>query len=61
MNYWLERFVLEVRAKSGEEYSPDSLYQLCCGLLRSLREANRAKVNIVEVPSLWGIVACLME
>ena len=28
----------------------DSLYQLCCGLLRSLREANRTEVNILEDP-----------
>ena len=40
---WLGKFVLEVRTKSGKEYCPDSLYRLCCGLLRSLREANRAE------------------
>ena len=50
MNHWLGKFVLELRTKSGKEYCPDSLYQLCCGLLRSLREANRAEVNILEDP-----------
>jgi hypothetical protein len=50
MNHWLGKFVLEVRTKSGKEYCPDSLYQLCCGLLRSLREANRAEVNLLEDP-----------
>ena len=48
MNHWLGMFVLEVRTKSGKEYCPDSLYQLCCGLLRSLREANCAEVNLLE-------------
>ena len=50
MNHWLGKFVLEVRTKRGKEYCPDSLYQLCCGLLRSLREANRAEVNMLEDP-----------
>ena len=50
MNHWLGKFVLEVRTKRGKEYCPDSLYQLCCGLLRSLREANRAEVNLLEDP-----------
>ena len=45
MNYWLGKFVLEVRTKRGKEYCPDSLCQLCRGLLRSLREANCAEVN----------------
>ena len=26
MNYWLGKFVLEVRTKSGKEYCLDSLY-----------------------------------
>ena len=39
MNYQLGKFMLEVRTKSGKEYCLDSLYQLRCGLLRSLREA----------------------
>ena len=45
MNYWLGKFVLEVRTKRGKEYCPDSLCHLCRGLLRSLREANCAEVN----------------
>jgi len=30
--FWIPRFVLEVRRRDGKSYSPDSLYQLCCGL-----------------------------
>ena len=48
MNYWLSCFILEARAISGREYGPDSLYQLCCGLQRSLRNANHADINIFE-------------
>ena len=29
MNYWLGKFLLEVRTVNSKEYSLDSLYQLC--------------------------------
>ena len=48
INFWLCRFVLEIRRRDGERYPPASLYQLCCGLLRHLRAAGRAEVNIFE-------------
>ena len=34
----LSRFVLEVRRKDGKMYPSNSLHQLCCGLLRAIRE-----------------------
>ena len=34
VSFWLQRFVLEVRKSNGDAYSPDSLYQLCCGIQR---------------------------
>ena len=39
VSFWLQRFVLEVRKANKEHYCPDSLYQLCCGLQRALRNA----------------------
>jgi len=50
MNLWLGRFVLKVRRKGGNKYCPGSLYQLCCGLLRSLRDTNHAEENLLEDP-----------
>ena len=44
---WLQRLVLEVRKSNGDIYSPDSLYQLCCGIQRALREADH-DVNIFK-------------
>ena len=38
LDKWLSLFVLEVRRKDGNVYPPNSLHQLCCGLLRSIRE-----------------------
>lgn len=33
MNFWLCRFVVEVRRKDNKPYPPSSLYQICCGLM----------------------------
>ena len=46
MNYWLTKFILEVRSSNSDEYSPDSLYQICCGLHRSLKDNKQSEVNI---------------
>ena len=48
MNYWLGCYILEARAISGKEYSPDSVYQLCYGLQRSLRNADHGDIYIFE-------------
>ncbi|XP_061188736.1 zinc finger MYM-type protein 3-like [Saccostrea echinata] len=38
LNFWLSRFVVETRRKDGKAYPPKTLYMLCTGLLRHLRE-----------------------
>ena len=38
---------MEVRKSNGDVYSPDSLYQLCCGIHRALRDAGQ-DVNIFD-------------
>ena len=40
LNDWLCRFVLEVRRKDGKPYPPNTLHQLCCGILCYLREVK---------------------
>jgi hypothetical protein len=47
MNGWMSRFVLEARRKDGAPYPPRSLYQLCVGLLRHLRE-NGNPANFLD-------------
>ena len=37
LNQWLCRFVLR---KDGENYPPNTLYQLCCGKMRYIREVK---------------------
>ena len=49
MQFWLCRFVLETRKANGEPYNPNTLYQICCGLLRHLRiNCNRSDVNFLD-------------
>ena len=37
LQHWLTRFVLEVRKKDGQEFQPNTLHHICCGLMRYLR------------------------
>jgi len=47
VSFWLQRFILEVRKANKQPYCPDSLYQICCGLQRALRNAER-DINFFE-------------
>ena len=40
MNFWMSRFVAEARRVDGKPYIASTLYQLVCGLARSLRTNN---------------------
>ena len=42
----LTSFVLEVRKKNGEEYSPDTLHHLCCGIMRFLRSNGWPSIDL---------------
>ena len=32
LSFWLPRFVMEVKKEKGDDYPPNSLYSLCCGI-----------------------------
>ena len=49
MNYWLSKFVLEARKANGDHYPPDTLYCICTGLSRFIRE-TRPEINIFKDP-----------
>ena len=51
MNFWLCKFVLEVRRADGEYYPPDTLYAICSGLNRSLKFFDRADINLLSNPA----------
>ena len=46
LQFWLPKFVLEVRRADQQHYPPDSLYSLCTGLQRSLKFNDRAEVRL---------------
>lgn len=48
LNYWLQRFVLEVRKQDDSEYPPRTLYFIVCGLLRHLRDENIHNMNFLD-------------
>lgn len=49
LNYWLAKFVLEVRQKeSGQAYCGNTLYQMVCGLQRFIRDNGRPELNFFE-------------
>ncbi|XP_063397184.1 uncharacterized protein KIAA1958-like [Mytilus trossulus] len=52
MNHWLQRFVIEVRNKKGEEYPPKSLYSIICGLLRYCKDMNVNDKNFLDEKDL---------
>ena len=50
MLFWLPKFITEVRRSDGNSYPPNSVYQICCGLSRALRSANRSEIDIFNSP-----------
>ena len=38
LQYWITRFILEVRKKDGMEYPPNTLHHIVCGLMHHLRQ-----------------------
>ena len=64
INYWLSRFVLEVKRQDGTDYPPNPLYQICCGLMRNMKFHDRADINFFSDPvceSFRGILDSKMK
>ena len=59
LDFWLTRFVLEVRKKDAKPYPPNTLYQIVCGLQRDLRDHGRADMKLFDNPSLHGFRSTL--
>lgn len=50
LSYWLERFVLEARKANGEEYQPNSLHHIVCGVMRYLRLNVKDSIDFFKDP-----------
>ena len=49
--FWLPKFIAEVRKGDGGLYPPNGVYQICCGLSRALKSANRMDIDIFNSPN----------
>ena len=48
LQYWLLRFIHEVRKKNGSEYPPNTLLHLCTGIVRYLRSNGHPSLDIFK-------------
>ena len=48
LNFWLARFVAEVRRSDGKPYPPKSIHQLICGVLRHMCSVDPACPNVLD-------------
>ena len=53
LDHWLSKFVVETRRSDGALYPPNTLYAICCGLLRAVRE-SRPQINFLKDPEFSG-------
>ena len=58
LDYWLSKFVIEARNQKGQPYPPNTLYSVCCGLQRYIKE-HRPQLNIFSQPQFAGFCKTL--
>ena len=49
--FWLSKFVYEVRKKGGEEYPPNTIYHLCVGIQKHLRNTGLPGLELFKSPN----------
>ena len=59
LQYWMSRFVLEIRKKDGTEYPPNTLHHICCGILRHLQESGGVEIDFFKVVAFAEFCATL--
>ena len=53
INYWMSKFILEIRRNDGNEYPPNTLYCISCALMRHVRNYC-PEVNFFTQPVFQG-------
>ncbi len=46
--HWLTRFVLEVRKTDGNEYPPNTLHHIICGIMRHVRATSNPQADFFK-------------
>ena len=45
LQFWLTRFIIEVRKKDGSHFPPNTLHHICCGIMRHLRSNGKPAID----------------
>ena len=59
LQYWMCRFVLEVRKKDGSVYLANTIHHLCCGVMRYVKECGKHELDIFRDPAFAKLRATL--
>ena len=54
LSYWMERFALEIRKVNGEEYQPNTLHHIVCGIMRYVRINVRESIDFFKDAEFAG-------
>ena len=46
----MQKFVLEIRCEDGKEYPPNTLYQICCGIMHYIQKFS-PEINFFSQPT----------
>ena len=46
IDFWLSKFVPEIRKTNGKCFYPNALYGICCGLQRCVKDNGRPEINL---------------
>jgi len=55
LSHWMERFTLEIRKANGEEYQPNTLYHIICGIMRYVRMNLKAGIDFFKDAEFAGL------
>ena len=50
LNYWLTRFILEVRKRDGSQYPPNTIHHITAGIMRYLRWNGKPNIDLFKDP-----------
>ena len=59
LQYWMTRFIMEVRKKDGTNFLPNTLHHICCGIMRHLRTNGKPSLDIFNDPEFADFRASL--
>ena len=53
LDYWLSKFVTELRNQKGQPYPPNTVYSVCCGLQRYIKGTQTTTQHFQSITLCW--------